>query len=354
MDNKKILEKTKMKIAISNAKKENIVMKKDKLGKFIGIAACVVISTTGVAFATNEIIKKFGDNSSDGVQIAIDNQYYAEPNTEYKDANGISTSIDSFLIDDYNFDININLKFEDKNILNEMLENDGRIDIMDLKIVNENNEKIFATRELETEEMLSQYKTEQEAMENYDSYMGAYSNTAKKINDNEVKLQLTATGSEEEFPASKKLKISFNKIRNRHFVSDEEIIKIYQGKWEFEVDVPEKMSKSSIVKYKLGSISEENYKLESAKVSNTAFKIKISSCDGLAFKEEQYIENEKGKKFYSAARSDGDGGLIISDDGTQIFYNTFNLTNFDATDKLTVHLFKESGEEVIIKLVVQF
>ena len=131
MDNKKILEKTKMKIAISNAKKENIVMKKDKLGKFIGIAACVVISTTGVAFATNEIIKKFGDNSSDGVQIAIDNQYYAEPNTEYKDANGISTSIDSFLIDDYNFDININLKFEDKNILNEMLENDGRIDTGD-------------------------------------------------------------------------------------------------------------------------------------------------------------------------------------------------------------------------------
>ena len=43
------------------------------------------------------------------------------------------------------------------------------------------NEKVFATRELETEEMTSLYKTEQEARDNYTSYNGSYSETTFKI-----------------------------------------------------------------------------------------------------------------------------------------------------------------------------
>ena len=94
---------------------------------------------------------------------------------------------------------------------------------------NEKNEKVFATRELETEEMTSLYETEQEAMKNYDSY-----------------------------------------------------------------------------------------KVDSAKVSDTAFKIYLTNCNGIA-------HNVK-------------------------YYNTFNLTNYDATDNLKVHLFKENGDEIIVEL----
>ena len=150
MDNNKIFEKTKMKIAISNVKEEDIVMDKRKL-KGIGIAACITLSMTGVVFATTQIINKFGANSSDGIQTAIENGYYSDINTEYKEANGISTSIEAFLIDNDNFDINFNIKFDDSYSLHDMLANDGKIDIMDLKVVNEKNEKVFATRELETE-----------------------------------------------------------------------------------------------------------------------------------------------------------------------------------------------------------
>ena len=189
MDNNKIFEKVKMKIAISNVKEEDIVMNKRKLniGKGIGIAACITLSMTGVVFATTQIINKFGANSSDGIQTAIENGYYSDINTEYKEANGISTSIESFLIDNDNFDINFNIKFDDSYSVQDMLANDGKIDIMDLKIVNEKNEKVFATKELETEEMTSLYETEQEAMENYDSYKGAYGETSQKINENEIK-----------------------------------------------------------------------------------------------------------------------------------------------------------------------
>ena len=353
MNNNKIFEKVKMKIAISNVKEEDIVMNKNKfnLGKSIGIAACIALSMTGVVFATTQIINKFGANSSDGIQTAINNKYYSDVNTEYKEANGISTSIESFLIDNNNFDMNINIKFNDNYNLQEMLSNDGKIDIMDLKVVNEKNEKVFATRELESEEMTSLYKTEQEAREHYDSYKGAYSETSQKINDNEIKFYLTATGNPVEFPISQKLKVTFNKIRNRYWENGEEKYIIYKGEWSYEIDVPSKMAKSNIVQYKLVSISDENYKFESAKVSNTAFKIYLSNCDGIAWNDNECVENSDGTKFYPAHRSDGDGEISVKDDGTVTYYNTFNLTNYDATDTLKVHVFKTNGDEVIIELV---
>lgn len=65
MDNNKIFEKVKMKIAISNVKEEDIVMNKSKLNiiaKGIGIAACIALSMTGVVFASSKIIESIWKN----------------------------------------------------------------------------------------------------------------------------------------------------------------------------------------------------------------------------------------------------------------------------------------------------
>ena len=350
MDNNKIFEKVKMKIAISKIKEEDMVMKKFNIGKKIGIAACVVLSMSGVVFATTQIIKKFGENSSDGVQTAINNEYYSDTNTDYKEDNGIIANIESFLIDDYNFDININLKFDDNYNLSYMLSNEGKIDIMDLKVVNEKDEKVFATREIEAEEMSSLYKTEQEAMEKYDSYRGGYSQSSEKINEHEMRFYLTANGSEKEFPESQKLTVTFNKIRNTYWENGKQKSIIYKGEWSYEIDVPSKMSKSNIIEYKLVSISDENYQFESAKVSNTAFRIYLSNCKDIAWNDKECVETADGTKYYPAHRPDGDGEISVKDDGTVTYYNTFNLTNYDATDTLKVHVFKINGEEVTIEL----
>ena len=352
MNNKKILEKVQMKIAISNVKEEDIVMNERKVGfdKKVSVAACIVLSMTGVVFATTQIINKFGANSNDGIETAIQNDYYQDVNTKYKDSNGISASIESFLIDDNNFDMNINLKFNSNYDLNKMLSDDGKIDIMDLKVVNEKNEKIFATHELESEEMTSLYKTEQEAKENYDSYEGAYGVTAQKISDNEIKFYLTATGNPNKFTESQKLIVTFNKIRHRYWENNEEKYNIYNGEWSYEIDVPTKMTKSNIVEYKLVSISDENYKFESAKVSNTVFKIYLSNCDGIVWNDNECVETAYGNKFYPAHRSDGDGLISVDRNGLATYYQTFNLTNYDATDTLKVHLFKADGTELIIEL----
>lgn len=154
-------------------------------------------------------------------------------------------------IDDNNFDMNINIKFDSNYNLSNMLSNNGKINIMDLKVVNEKNEKIFATRELESKEMQSLYKTEQEAIKNYDSYMGAYSENIERISDNEIKFYLTATGNPKSFPTSQKLIISFNEIQYRYFENNEEKNIIYKGEWNYKIDVPSKMAKSNVVQYKL-------------------------------------------------------------------------------------------------------
>lgn len=352
MNTDRIYEKVKMKIAISNVKEEDIVMNKRKarFDKGIGIAACIVLSMTGVVFAASQIINKFGANSSDGIETAIKHEYYEDVNTKYIDSNGISANIESFLLDAHNFDISINLKFNSNYDLNKMLANGGKIDVMDLKITNEKNEKVFATHELESEEMTSLYKTEQEAREKYDRYEGAYGGTTEKINENEIKFYLTATGNPKKFPSSKKLFVSFGKIRQRYWENNEPKYIIYNGEWSFEIDVPSKMAKTNLIEYKMTSISDNSYKFESAILSNTALKIKLNNCNGITYNENECVETSDGIKYYPSHRSDGDGEISVNNDGTIRYYNTFNLTSFNATDNLKVHLFKTNGEEVIVEL----
>ena len=127
-------------------------------------------------------------------------------------------------------------------------------------------------------------------MKNYDSYKGAYGETSQKINDNEIRYFLTATGNQKEFPTSQKLKVTFSKIRNSYWEKGKEKYRVYEGEWSYEIDVPSKMAQSNIVQYKLVSISDESYKFDSARVSNTAFKIYLSNCNGIVHNENACVE----------------------------------------------------------------
>ena len=138
------------------------------------------------------------------------------------------------------------------------------------------------------------------------------------------------TSTATEFPISKKLYIDF------------------AGKKEV-LDVPENMQ-GEIVHYKLKSISDENWQFESASLSNTAFKIYLNNCDGISHDKRNRVVTSDGKEFCHQARSDGDGSISVESDGIVRYYNTFNLTSFDATNKLEVHLYKTNGEEVVIEL----
>ena len=64
----------------------------------------------------------------------------------------------------------------------------------------------------------------------------------------------------------------------------------------------------------------------------------------------EYIENSNGEKFYPVVNSsDGNGGYNQMFNGMLKYWQTFNLTKYDATDNLKLVLEKQ-GEIIEIEL----
>ena len=367
--NEELKEKLKFKIAISQMKeKEKIAMNKEKrkISKGIGIAACLVVATTGIVFAKdigNFFTNLFGGNASDGVQTAVDNRYVENAETQYIEAEGMEISVDSYLVDDYNFDMNFKIKLDNRYDINEM----RNLQPLDMKVIDENNEIVFLTSE--ADKMIAEENKTAGTPNYHPLFWGGYSMNGDIISENEIMLHLTAYGSEEhKIPKSKKLYVTFTKVINMISL-EESKNNIYVGDWKFELEVPEEMYNRENIIYKFKSCNDENTKVGYAILSNTAFKIEIpetttnkvdyellhsnspkSIYDKIALGKE-YVETSDGKRFEPARRSDGDGGYSLPAESNKIinYSQTFNLTKFDATDELKVHIFTNKGEEIIIE-----
>ncbi len=354
----KILENVTQKIAISNfEKKERLDMKNTRKSMFkIGIAACcMIVSMTGIVFAKDigDFVKNlFGKNTSDGVDIAVNEGYVANVNTEHQNAEGIEISVESLIMDDFNFAMNFDVKLSEGYNIDEF----EKTLFTDLVITDENGEMVFNTKDDMTE----------------NGYMGAYSMLATKKTDNEFTVSLAATGNTKAFPKSKHLTVKFTKLTTSQYVNEQRQDTVYEGNWFFEVDVPEEFYNRESSIYKVKSCSEEGIDINqvTAVVSNTAFKLSIpeiltdkidyallkadtvgSIYDRIALQKE-YVETEDGKRFEIAARSDGDGGYSVPEEGNKItnYHQTFNLTQYDATNEITVHIFTNKGEEITLVL----
>ena len=372
MNNKqkeKILEKVKLKISISNfEKEEKIDMKKTRKSiiKIAAVACCTMLSITGVVFAKdigNFVKEFFGGNASEGVDTAVNNGYVAEVKTEYQSADGIDIAIDSFMMDDNNFAMNFRIKLSDKYNVKDMM---FGMRLYDLKIVDENGRKVFATHELEGEEM-SIYKTEQEAKENYDAFCGSYGANSEIIGENEIIRHLSARQGGNPFPKSKKLYVTFTRIHVTKDQNEQPLDKWYKGDWKFELDVPKEMYNREITTYKVKSCSIENTIVDNAILSNTSFIISIpfiktdkvdyelyrtsnpkSIYDKMLFQKE-YVETSDGKRFEVSRNGQNGYGVPAGTEQIENYTQTFDLTKYDATDELTVHIFTNKGEEIIIE-----
>ena len=295
MNNKELLERLKLRIAISISNEEDIVMnkKKSNILKNMGITACALLSMTGIVYATSMIINKFGPNSSTGSQIAVDNGYIKTIEED--------SIVDSFMIDNYSFYISFNkdkLGFSYDDIIQKY--------------------QNFSIGEKQKEYLIIKNEKGEEVFNN--------TNTAYGFTEDDNKLFYTAHGKE--FPISQKLYIDFD------------------GRKEV-LDVPENMQ-GEVIEYKVKSISDKDWKFEKATLSNTAFMIYLKDCYDFEWSNDDSVETSNGKKYYKSER--GDGNYSVDSDGSVKVSVSFNLTKFDATNELKVHLFKLDGEEVIIEL----
>lgn len=369
----KIMEKTEsqIKTLAHNSKKklkkllikENVVEVRNKrIILLISTILFIAATITGATYADEikEFVKDlFGANASDGVDIAVNNGFIAKPKIEEQTAEGISATIENFMMDDYNFGMNFILIFENKEDAKKL----GAKDILleDLKIVDEENNIVFST---------NYYKEDYEKQE---FYYNGFSMKSDLIDDGKIRVSLITSGGVTPFPKSKKLKITFKRIAEEIYpISEEELLKseknVYIGDWNFEVDVPEEMYKREVVVYKVKSCNDKNTIVDNATLSNTAFKISIpyTTTDKIDYEalydrenrksiydlialQKEYVETSDGKKF--EASNDGNNSYGGAKGEKYIFdYNqTFNLTKFDATDELTVHIFTNSGKEIIIE-----
>lgn len=373
MENKqkeKILENVKLKISISNfEKEEKIDMKKTSKNilKVVAIACCTILSITGVVFAKDigDFVKEtFWGGATKGVDIAVNNGYIANVNTEYQEADGIEISVDSFVMDDNNLDMKFRVKLSDKYNIKNM---SFGMELYDLKIVDENGRKVFATHAVEAEEMMI-YKTEQEAKENYDAFCGSYGLSGGKIiGENELICSLQATKSASTFPKSKKLFVTFSRIHVRKDQYEQPLNEWYKGEWRFELDVPKEMYNREIITYKVKSCSDENTIVGNAILSNTSFRMEIpfSTTDKVDYEllrvgqaenvynrvpfQKEYVETSDGKKFEKTINAPIGCKTFQNENKLEAYKQSFNLTKYDATDELTVHIFTNKGEEIIIE-----
>lgn len=328
-------------------------------------AVSFLVITSSFVFADD--IKSFFHNLfkynvSSGVINAIDNGYVKKIDSNYITSNKVGIKADAVIMDDNTLNIafNINLESVDdvSKIYNAYFPN--------LKIKDEQGRILFA--EFLNNDEYKNYCKENNLDIDYKniSYSnGAY--TADISNKQDNNFTLTYNINSDQFPKSKELYISFDKI----ILSDNattnpkvnsNINDNISGNWNLKIDLPEKFYNRTSLSYKMISSSDSNLKINKILISDTCMKFEmqtkidinrlelIDSVVPITYIDHEYVENSNGKKFYIQGKSDGDGGYSISKEGILHYWQTFTLNKNDATNKLKVVLPTFDGNTIIIEL----
>ena len=334
------------------------------------VFAILLIAISSFVIA-KEIFKHFFLDSSNGVEEALNDGYvenYELQNNSY--SNGISIEVESVLMDDYNLAIVFCLKFD--NI--EYVKNAYYCNFDNLLIMDENNNLIVTKFEgkIKDSKLLNFF----DINNNYPGISNGNESVHIKSKDDD-EIVLTYITNSSEFPKSHKLKIITDEI-SLHYSEDNfgEKIDTINGDWNIEVDLPEEFYNRRTEVYTLESSNDENLELLGANLSQTGIRIEFKTKWGQQYYNEDdsdeiiyeklekirneyltfeyivengitplynyYIVNSFGEKFYPANSSDGDGGMSVGSNAELNYFQIFNMTPSDATDKIIIIMEKDS------------
>lgn len=365
--------------------------------------------TGGLVFAKEYIFKNF--NLGKGVDTAVENGYIYTPEKKVNDderinGTGIQVYIEDFLMDDQNISTNFSFKFSDELLKKLNIEKIKRIELKDLILTDENNVILYCANEKALNEFCKNNNLNYKFSEFNENYFACGLNSFLQPNSSNDMVGLTYNiylgDLENNYPKSKKLKYKFNEIALIENEEDNSNKKIMEGNWEINIEIPEKMYNRKNISYKVVECSNDNVEVTTAKVSDTGFEFgciirnvelpedlrklkeeikdvsnkKISDEEkekltlkyresdlamppinsnynldrGETIEDCSYIENQNYEKFLISTNP----GRIqkeefISNDTTFVLYETFDLTKYNITDELTVHL-KFYNESISVKL----
>lgn len=332
MNNKEMLDKFKMRVAISNFEKECESKTNEKgiytlekngfwrdyiMKKRIIATTCVgMILMSGVVFAANiDNIKNYFRGLGNGIDSAIENGYVENPGMDYIESNTtlsketgtiienvkVDAKIEDFLMDDLNLSTQFSFEF-DETIHNYIdLNNINDVTINDLFVRDEENRLIYSVND---KEIFEKYCKENNLNYVYGEFDDEkYFNNGLNwfpsfINKDSRLVRLTYNMYAEGYPKSKKLYFSFSKMTITEQNNSNEIT--IQGDWKIELDVPEKMYNRTSETYRVVSCSNDDFKVYSSNVSDTGFEIGviISNIEKVEYpKELERIRKEIWAKY---------------------------------------------------------
>lgn len=328
--------------------------------KIIAIIIGLFTITGSIVFANdikNFISNLFKYNVGSGVTTAIDNDYVQKYDLNYCESNGVRVDVDSVIMDDTNLDIAFKINLEKTHDISLI----SNIYFSDFIIRDEENRILFS--EFDNIEKYQQFCKENNLSANYKnvSYSnGAYSSTISRKNDYDV--YFTYNINSNQFPKSKKLYISFDKITLAG-ETNQNIYESYEGYWNIGLELPEKFYNRKTTNYEIYDSNDSNIKIDKFMISNTCTKVQLqtkvskeivdihnNSLIPIIYIKDEYIENEDGIKYYPQGTNDGDGGYSISNDGILNYWQTFELTQFNLTEKLKIVLKTYDDKEIVINL----
>lgn len=364
--------KTPMKIT-EGIKEWNLGKEKKKnfdfynLRKVAVATVSLVTVSTGVVFAkdiSNFIKNVFNDN--EGVNTAVESGYVYEIPNVYADSKDTQMRITEMIMDDYTLDLNMVAQF-DKDINVTGIE---KINIPDMIITDDENRILYSSSNQKSIDFCNAKQID----DDYDNIKNITTNTSSSLfiynaDGNSMSFSINLSASDEKFPLSKEIYISFNTIEmegnNQKYT--------VTGSWNTKIKVPNKFLNRKSTLYKVTNCNNENVYKDSikAEVYETGMNFQMIMYWGdyttwhekiekmrtqsilssqLINQENSYVENENGEKFYPAQSTSSDGGYSFNTDGKLIKWETFNLTKFNMTNKLKVVLTTINNEQIIIEL----
>ena len=323
---------------------------------FLTIAGGIVFAKDIESFIRNIF------NASEGVDTAVSNNYiFQNPDQTYLESQNTKMRINNIVMDDFNLNIELVANFE--NGIN--VSNVEKISIPDMVITDENENIIFFSNI----DCLKNYYYEKNISFNFEeiynkSLTPSFTTFMHDSGGSTGFIVCNLMSSKKSFPKSKILKMNFKTI----LMEKEKETYNISGNWDLSISIPSQFYNREVEIYKLENCNDSRINKETVKavVSKTGLKFNMEMNWG-TFKEysmeekqksitstilirNEYVRNSNGQIFYTSKSSDSDGGYGEKPDGTLVYWQTFNITTYDITDRLEIFLPTNEGREIRLEL----
>ena len=354
---------------------------KEKISRIIITIISLISIVGGVVFAKNIVnfIYQFF-NTSRGIDTAIQNDYIEFTDMEHISSNNVESKVDNLLMDDYNLSFTLSIKFDNLIKVNEIDE----ITLPDLLIHDENNCILYCNNKEKFNKYCKENQLNYEFMSFNDGYINSGFNCyVKSKNEEENTIEFICNIFGDSYPKSKTINLNFSRIDISNLSKDENYLnKCIDGDWNINIEVPEIFYNRDSYIYRVKSCSDESIKVTEAIVNNTCMTIKLetqedpvfmntdseevkkqkiedwinnlkqssSTMEINLFGDNPYVETDNKIKYYPTKSGYDDSVLSRNFNGNVAYWQTFELTKFDATKTLKVFInYKQKDVEIILE-----